>query len=125
MERRGLVEFLQDISRSIDAIDRFVVGVDFESFAMNEEKATAVIKKLEIIGEAVKQVPEDIRSQYPDIPWRSNLTHLENLDRSSLNFRFRSWLQKYSLKESGYAESFNELGIDFILRFRICRGIWC
>ena len=57
MERRGLVEFLQDISRSIDAIDRFVVGVDFESFAMNEEKATAVIKKLEIIGEAANRVP--------------------------------------------------------------------
>ena len=43
MERRGLVEFLQDINRSIDAIDRFVVGVDFESFAMNEEKATKPI----------------------------------------------------------------------------------
>jgi uncharacterized protein with HEPN domain len=71
MERRGLVDFLQDIDRSIDAIDRFVTGVDFESFAMNEEKATAVIKKLEIIGEAVKQVPEEVRSKYPEIPWRS------------------------------------------------------
>ena len=47
------------------------MGVDFESFVMNEEKATAVIKKLEIIGEAVKQVLEDVRSQYPEIPWRS------------------------------------------------------
>lgn len=38
---------------------------------MNEEKASAVMKKLEIIGEAVKQIPEEVRTQYPEIPWRA------------------------------------------------------
>ena len=71
MERRGLVYFLQDIARAIEAIERFVTNVDFESFARNEEKATAVIKKIEMIGEAVKQIPEEVRSQYPEIPWKA------------------------------------------------------
>lgn len=71
MERRGVNDFARDIRRAIDAIERFTVGVDFESFSNNEEKATAVIKKLEIIGEAVKQIPEEIRSQHPEIPWRA------------------------------------------------------
>lgn len=71
MERRGLIYFVQDIFRSITAIERFVANVDFEAFAMNEEKASAVMKKLEIIGEAVKQIPEEVRTQYPEIPWRA------------------------------------------------------
>jgi uncharacterized protein with HEPN domain len=62
---------LQDILNAIAAIERFVMGVDFASFAANEEKATAVIKKLEIIGEAVKQVPEAIRQLHPEIPWKA------------------------------------------------------
>jgi uncharacterized protein with HEPN domain len=71
MERRILVYYLQDIIRAIDAIDRFVTDVDFESFATNEEKATAVTKKIEIIGEAVKKIPESSRNQYPEIPWKA------------------------------------------------------
>ncbi len=71
MERRGLVYFVADIARAIEAIERFVANVNFESFATNEEKATAVIKKIEIIGEAVKQIPEEVRSQYPETPWKA------------------------------------------------------
>lgn len=71
MERRGLVYFVADIAWAIEAIERFVANVNFESFATNEEKATAVIKKIEIIGEAVKQIPEEVRSQYPETPWKA------------------------------------------------------
>jgi uncharacterized protein with HEPN domain len=71
MERRGLVHFLQDIVRSIESIERFVADVEFESFMMNEEKATAVIKKIGIIGEAVKQITEDVRHRHPEIPWKA------------------------------------------------------
>jgi uncharacterized protein with HEPN domain len=71
MERRRVEAFARDIFRAIDAIERFTLDVDFEAFSNNEEKATAVIKKLEIIGEAVKQIPEEIRGQYPEIPWRA------------------------------------------------------
>jgi uncharacterized protein with HEPN domain len=71
MTDRSLSEFLQDILESIADIESFTAGVDFESFRRNREKVLAVVKSIEILGEAVKKVPNDIRSQYPQIPWRA------------------------------------------------------
>jgi uncharacterized protein with HEPN domain len=71
MTDRPLSEFLQDILESIADIESFTAGVDFESFQGNREKVLAVVKSIEILGEAVKKIPDDIRNQYPKIPWRA------------------------------------------------------
>jgi uncharacterized protein with HEPN domain len=68
---RSLSEFLQDILDALAEIERFTVGVDVASFTANREKILAVVKLLEMVGEAVKQVPNDIRIRYPNIPWKS------------------------------------------------------
>ena len=47
---------------------KFVEGIDFDSFEANEEKVYAVIRALEIIGEAVKSIPQIERERYPQIP---------------------------------------------------------
>ncbi|MBW2039077.1 MAG: DUF86 domain-containing protein [Deltaproteobacteria bacterium] len=62
--------YLKDILEAMSAIERFVEGVEFEDFKVNDEKSSAVIRKFEIIGEATKNVPEDVKQMYPDIPWR-------------------------------------------------------
>ena len=69
--KRSLLEFLQDILVAIAEIESFVEGVDFDGFVVSREKLLAVIKLLEIIGEAVKQIPKDRRALYPDIPWKA------------------------------------------------------
>ena len=71
MTKRELDDFLQDILEGIGAIERFIAGVSFEEFAQNEEKIFAVEKAIEIIGEAVKNIPDSLRIQYPEIPWKS------------------------------------------------------
>jgi uncharacterized protein with HEPN domain len=71
MTKRELDDFLQDILDAIGAIERFITGVSFEEFAQNEEKIFAVEKAIEIIGEAVKNIPDSLRTQYPEIPWKS------------------------------------------------------
>ena len=43
--------------------------MDFEAFRTNEEKVFAVIRALEIIGEAAKNIPKSIRGRYTEIPW--------------------------------------------------------
>ncbi|MBC6478156.1 MAG: DUF86 domain-containing protein [Hormoscilla sp. GM7CHS1pb] len=70
MNKRDLTESLQDILAAISAIERFMTEVEFEDFVQNEEKLFAVVKGIEIIGEAVKNVPDSIRSNYPEISWK-------------------------------------------------------
>jgi len=68
---RSYTESLQDILDAITEIGLFVNGVSYEAFNSNREKTLAVVKLLEIIGEAVKKIPDERRKQYPDIPWKS------------------------------------------------------
>lgn len=67
---RDLKLLLEDIIEAISAIERFVEGIDFEEFRTNDEKSSAVIRKFEIIGEAAKSLPENLKEKYPEIPWK-------------------------------------------------------
>lgn len=70
MTKRQLEDYLQDILEAIAAIEQFTRGIEFEAFSQNLEKVFAVSRAIEIIGEAVKRIPESLRSQYSHIPWR-------------------------------------------------------
>ena len=62
--------YLRDIFAAMVAIQEFIEEMDFEMFIEDDKTASAVIRKLEIIGEATKNVPEEIRREYPQVPWR-------------------------------------------------------
>jgi len=62
--------YLIHIMHSINAIERYLVGVTKETFLESEEKQDLLSRRLEIIGEAVKQLPDDFKSEHPEIPWR-------------------------------------------------------
>ena len=70
MKKRNLSSFLQDRLDSIAEIESFTQGIDLETFGANREKTLAVVKLLEILGEAVKKVPDEMRSRYPSVCWR-------------------------------------------------------
>ncbi len=70
MSKRKPNVYLQDILESIEYIQRFLDGVSEEEFYKNVEKQDAVLRRLEIIGEGVKHLPEEIRKKHPDVPWR-------------------------------------------------------
>jgi uncharacterized protein with HEPN domain len=78
---RELRIFLEDIKESIDRIEEYIHDMDKEHFMRDIRTQDAIIRRLEIIGEAVKNIPEDFRCKYPDIPWkqiagmRNVLTH--------------------------------------------------
>jgi uncharacterized protein with HEPN domain len=62
--------FLDDIVESCDKIGRYTLGLSFEQFRGSDLIVDAVTRNLELIGEASKAVPDEIRSRYPDVPWR-------------------------------------------------------
>lgn len=62
--------YLQDILGAMESIEKFVEGMNFERFKEDDKTSSAVIRKFEIIGEATKHLPEDIKGKYLQIPWR-------------------------------------------------------
>lgn len=70
MSQRDYRDYLQDIINYAEKAMRFVQGVRFDAFGDDEEKIFAVIKTLEIIGEATRHLPRSMRDQYPAIPWK-------------------------------------------------------
>lgn len=67
---RDISLYLKDILDAILAIETFVDGMSFEAFKEDDKTASAVIRKFEVIGEASKRIPDDVRLKYPQIPWK-------------------------------------------------------
>lgn len=63
--------FLKDILESILNIETFSKGLSEEDFMNDLEKQSAIVRQLEIIGEAVKNVSDKTKKDYPDIEWRN------------------------------------------------------
>ncbi len=62
--------FLEDILECIIKINEYIEEVSEQDFEINIEKQDAVIRRLEIIGEAVKHISKNVRNKNTDIPWR-------------------------------------------------------
>jgi len=68
--KRELRDYIKDILDSISDIESFVGGMDFNIFIGDKKTINAVIRSLEIMGEASKKIPEELRAKYPGIPWK-------------------------------------------------------
>lgn len=67
---RTIVLYVRDMLQSMDDALDFVRGMSYEQFAADKKTLNAVLRSIEVIGEAAKNIPEDVRSRYPHIPWR-------------------------------------------------------
>ncbi len=61
--------YIKDIAAAMESIDSFVRGLDERTFETDDKTSRAVLRKLEIIGEAAKQIPDSIRRNHPEVPW--------------------------------------------------------
>jgi uncharacterized protein with HEPN domain len=67
---RDLRLYIEDILGSIAKIERYTNDVNENEFLTDTQIQDSVLRRLEIIGEAVKNIPDDFRNKYPQIPWK-------------------------------------------------------
>jgi uncharacterized protein with HEPN domain len=68
--KRKIRLYLKDILDNIDFAETLVKNKEYDLFAADITSQYAAVRCLEIIGEAAKQIPEILRSKYPQVPWR-------------------------------------------------------
>lgn len=68
--KRDLSLLIEDILGRIDLIEDSIDKLSKDKFELNELLADATVRRLEIIGEAVKNIPNDFRKKYSEVPWK-------------------------------------------------------
>jgi len=68
--QRDIGLYLDDILESIKKIEEYTHDLSEEEFSRNTETQDAVLRRLAIIGEAVKHLPEDLKEKHKQIPWK-------------------------------------------------------
>lgn len=63
-------ESLIDIERAVRRILRYIDNVSRDELEMNDEKVSAILYQIAVIGEATKRLSPEFRQQHPEIPWR-------------------------------------------------------
>ena len=79
MKTKSYKLFVEDILEAMDKIERYVAGLSYETVAKNRVLVDEVMGNLEIIGEAVENIPEDVREKYSEVPWKK-MIELKNID---------------------------------------------
>ena len=69
MSKRDSALYLQDILTATEKIEEYIQGLSAQEFNKDWKTIDAVIRNLEIIGEAARNMPEEIISGHPEIPW--------------------------------------------------------
>ncbi len=70
MSFRDYKLFIEDILECIGNIEKYLLRINYEGFENNQLLIDAVVRNLEIIGEASKNIPDDIKNEFPSIPWK-------------------------------------------------------
>jgi len=70
MSKRPIDLLLNDIRRAIDRIEQYIENLSFDAFSKDQKSVDAVVRNLEIIGEATKKIPSDFKKKYANIEWK-------------------------------------------------------
>jgi uncharacterized protein with HEPN domain len=62
--------YIDDILEAIRKIEKYTEGITIDDFLRDDKSIDAVTRNFQIIGEAVKHIPSDIRERYPHVPWK-------------------------------------------------------
>jgi uncharacterized protein with HEPN domain len=70
MSKRDPCLFFGDILEAIERIEEYTANYEFEDFVRDRKTVDAVLRNLEVMGEAARYVPEEIKERHADVPWK-------------------------------------------------------
>ena len=70
MSKRNYQLYIDDILESIEKIETYTSGMNYEKFSKDDKTIDAVVRNFEILGEASRQLPDVIKSKYPGVDWK-------------------------------------------------------
>jgi len=70
MKRRDYRDYLRDMLESVDDIESFIGGMSFEEFKRDKKTLNAVVRSIEVVGEAAKKIARALRDGHKEIPWK-------------------------------------------------------
>lgn len=68
--KREYSDYVEDILNAMEKAESFIKNMNYENFTHDDKTVYAVIRAIEIIGEAAKQIPDEARQMYSEIPWK-------------------------------------------------------
>jgi len=75
---RDISDYIDDIVTAISDAEEFIRGMSYEMFAADKRTVNAVIRCLEVLGEAAKHIPTSFRKKHSDLPW-SNMAGMRDV----------------------------------------------
>lgn len=63
-------DYLRDILTAVDQVEAFIGSMGFEEFVKDAKTVNAVVRSIEVIGEASKHIPVSLREKYVELPWK-------------------------------------------------------
>ncbi|MCL4429817.1 MAG: DUF86 domain-containing protein [Chloroflexi bacterium] len=70
MKKRDATDYLKDILDAIDEVETFIDDLTYDEFIADRKTLNAVVRSIEVIGEAAKNIPQPLRAKYKELPWR-------------------------------------------------------
>ncbi len=67
---RDISLYIKDMLQNMRDAEEFIQGLSYDQFQSDKKTLNAVMRSVEVIGEAAKKVPDGIRAKYPSVPWR-------------------------------------------------------